>query len=87
MKMRKDYDNDDNNDKNNDDGQRKHFDQKSSLKSMAQIGAKKPVKSRKTTQSSWKFQVHIFRLWVMSLQINRKIHAPISYNMRGQNHG
>ena len=51
MKMRKDYDNDDNNDMNNDDGQRKHFDQKSSLEFMAQIGAKKPVKSRKTIQS------------------------------------
>ena len=51
MEMRKDYDNDDNNDMNNDDGQRKHFYQKSSLESMAQIGAKKPVKSRKTTQS------------------------------------
>ena len=41
---------------------------------------------RKINQSTWKFQGHIFRRWIMSLQIFRKIHAHISYNIRGPYH-
>ena len=37
---------------------------------------KNPVKWRKFIQSIWKFQMHIFRWQVISVQIFRKIYAP-----------
>ena len=48
----------------------------------------KTCKMKTNYPSIWKFKVHIFWWWVMSVQIFRKIHAPISkYRyMRGQNH-
>ena len=46
------------------------------IKQLSPKNRKKTFKMEKIIQSIWKFQVHIFRWQVISVQIFRKIYAP-----------
>lgn len=47
---------------------------------------KMSVKWRRINQAIWIFRSHIYRWWVMRVQIFIRFNAPFSQNMRGQNY-